>query len=224
LLSGGLEHAHSFATTSALLADCLASAGIESDVCSDVDAGLTELGAYDLLTVNGLWWTMAQERFAPLRTEHAFRLGRSSRTAVTRHLAAGRGVLSVHTACICFDDWPEWGAIVGARWDWGRSYHPPPGDVRVTVAADSHPIVAGVDGFGLVDELYCALDVADDIVTLATARPEAGGTREPVMWILRTGGGRVACDTLGHDERAYASAPHRMLLARAGAWAAGGAR
>jgi hypothetical protein len=29
-----------------------------------------------------------------------------SRQALQRHLRAGKGVLTLHTAAICFDDWP----------------------------------------------------------------------------------------------------------------------
>ena len=64
-------------------------------------------------------------------TATAFSLSAAGRTAIDEWHAAGRPILALHTGVICFDDWPGWGELLGGRWDWNRSSHPPLGRVGV---------------------------------------------------------------------------------------------
>ncbi len=224
ILSGGIFHP--FETTSALVAEILAGAGIDSEVVP-VDAGLRRLGAgerFDLLTFNCLSWSMTQhDKYAPYRDEYAREIGSAERAGITAHLAAGRGMLGLHTAAICFDDWPDWGDLLGARWVWGGSGHPPPGPLRVT-PEPGHALTEGLGAFAVEDELYGGMELTGDVRVLARATADDSAAdaphdsaAQPVLTV-RAPAGRVVYDALGHDERSFAVPERRQMLQRAGRW------
>jgi type 1 glutamine amidotransferase len=135
-------------------------------------------------------------------------------------------VLAVHAAPICFDDWPEWGDIVGAHWVWGTSDHPPLGLASVTVHTGAHEIVDGVGDFEVVDEVYSHLDVRPDVKPLATSHHD--GADHPLLWARQYAppsgegpGARVVYDALGHDERSFDHPVHRAIIRRAARWLRG---
>lgn len=219
ILSGGVGHP--FAATSAQVARLLASVDIEADVTDDLVAGALALrdDPVDLLVVNALRWRMQAERYAHLRDKWAFTLPDEAREAILVHVGGGRGLLALHTAAICFDDWSDWGRLIGGAWNWERSSHPPLDEVTVTVATDRHPIVAGVRDFDVVDEVYGFLDREPDVVDLAHS--PHGGRDHPLLWVRRVEGARVVYDALGHDERSFDHPTHRRIVRRAALWAVG---
>lgn len=227
VLSGGL--AHDFPATTARLAELLDHAGLEVDVhtgTAGVDSAFTALPGAALLVVNALRWTMTgpatPQRYRGLAATEGASPGVAAREALAAHLAAGGGVLAMHSASICFDDWPAWGAALGGAWEWGRSQHPPLGPpVAVSVAAE-HPLVAGLADFSLVDEVYCDLRRAPDVTGLLTARPPGCTEAQPLLWAREHGGGRVVYDALGHHVPSYDVPEHREVLARAVRWTTGG--
>jgi type 1 glutamine amidotransferase len=153
----------------------------------------------------------------------------AARAALAAHLRAGGGLLGVHTASICFDDWPEWGEALGGRWIWGHSGHPPLGPpVTVRVAA-VHPLVDGVGDFTIVDEVYGDLERSADVTGLLTAaqpgepgEPGESGAAQPLLWAREHEGGRVVYDALGHHPASYEVPQHREILRRAIRWTAFG--
>ncbi|HVW32093.1 MAG TPA: ThuA domain-containing protein [Acidimicrobiia bacterium] len=219
ILTGGPGH-HPYAVTSERLAEILAGEGIASTVTEDIESGLGKLaaGAFDLLTVNALRWRMDAPKYAAERPQWAFSLSPAGRAAIVDHVARGGAVLAVHTATICFDDWPEWGDIVGARWVWGESAHPDLGPVRVAVRPDAHEIVSRASDFQTVDEIYSRMWLAPDVRALATGHWE--GADHPLLWARTVGpaGARSVYDALGHDERSYDQPVHREILRRAARW------
>jgi uncharacterized protein len=217
ILTGGPYHP--FAETSRLLADLFELDGVKSVIIDDVEHGLAEAPGYDLLTLNMLRWRMLGERFDEDRREWAMALSARGRDAVRAHLAAGRGILALHTASICFDDWPEWRDIIGARWDWPRSSHPPPRESSIRVATGAHPIVADATDFEVIDEIYSYLDYSDVTPLMTCARR---GEDQPLLWARSVGGGRVAYDALGHDARSITQPTHALIIRRAALWATGG--
>lgn len=216
ILSGGVGH--DFAATSAQVAHLLGEVGMTSVVDDDVEAALADLAAspVDLLVVNTLRWRMEAERYTNLRDDWAFSLSSRGREAIEDHLGAGRPLLALHTAPICFDDWPRWGEIVGAAWNWEHSFHPPLDEVEITVATDQHAITAGVHDFRIIDEVYGFMDVADDV------EPLAWGTHSnhehPLLWAREVGSARVVYDALGHDERSFDQASHQDIIRHASKW------
>jgi hypothetical protein len=208
---------HPFERTSALLSGFLDDLGIASTVTDDVEGGLAALDAYDLLTWNALRWRMIGDMFDADRETWGMSLSNAGRDALAAHLARGGGILALHTAAVCFDDWPGWGDIVGAHWNWERSSHPEPRPTKIAVSAVAHPIVAGLGDFEVTDELYSFLDYRPDVVPLVTASRH--GADQPLLWAREVGGGRVVYDALGHDERSLGHPTHRTILRRAALWA-----
>jgi uncharacterized protein len=218
VLSGGpAGSSHDFPATTARLSGLLEDAGARVEVHRDVDDAFAALPGAALLVVNALLWTMREpERYRG--GPEAVSPSEESRAALAAHLDAGGGLLAMHTAVICFDDWPGWADAVGARWVWGRSHHPPlgpPVDVRVD---HPHPVTDGVGGFRLVDEVYSDVDMAPDVVPLLTAQGQ------PMLWAREHGGGRVVYDALGHHPPSYDVPEHREILRRAIGWIVEGRR
>ncbi|GIH91806.1 ThuA domain-containing protein [Planobispora siamensis] len=209
ILSGGMYH--DFSATSAALAETLAEVGVESDVTEDIVGGLADAPEYQLITINALRWRMRQERFADHRALWRFELPAQARTALLDHLERGGGLLCMHSASICFDDWQGWPRVLGACWDWSKSHHPPLGWASVRVHG-GHPVVDGLRDFDLVDEVYSDLTVLSDVHPLASAMGQ------PLVWARPVRRGRVVYDALGHDTRSYDSPAHRTLLQRAALW------
>lgn len=222
VVSGGV--AHDFPATSAELVRVLTEAGLPATIEQDVESVLTGLattGAQPpLVVLDLLRWTMQVERYAHLRDEWSISLSAGARDGLLQHVHSGGGLLAMHGASICFDDWPGWRDLLGGVWRWDRSSHPPlDGPVPVTVATDRHPIVAGVDDFEIVDEVYGFLDRTDDVVGLMSS--PHGGTEHPLLWAREVGDGRVVYDALGHHVPSYAVPEHRRIARRAARWAAG---
>jgi uncharacterized protein len=221
ILTGG--HTHPFATSAPALAALLAEHGIDSAVEFDPEAAIARVtqARPALLTVYALRWTMRQgDKYAPHRARWGFSLSSHARAAVEGHAARGGGILALHTAIICFDDWPVWKDILGGRWEWGRSSHPPYGPVEARPDTGEHPLLSGLPAFGLDDEAYGNLDMGHGVRPLMHVRA-AGGDWQPALWTHGFGTGRVVVDTLGHDAGAFAHPVHRRIVARAALWASG---
>lgn len=226
LLSGG--PAHDFPVTAALLAELLAEVGVETTVVESPAAALDALRdpttgpdpGFELFTVLGLHWRMDQERYADRRAEHAFALSDADAAVLRDFVAAGRGLLALHAAVICFDAHPVWRELCGAAWDWERSSHPPVGDVTVAVtpAGRRHEITGDVGDFVVEDEVYAKLDVVADLDPLLVT--DLAGLPAPLLWARRVGSGRVVTDVLGHGPESLQSPGHRTVLQRAARWAA----
>jgi len=214
VLSGGIFH--DFPATSAFLAELLCGQGMEAEVTEDIEGGLARLEEFDLLVVNALRWRMAGEKYDPYRERWAYSPSEAAREAIVRHLSAGRGLLAMHTAVISFDDWPEWGDLLGAQWRWGRSGHPPLSRVTVHVRTSAHPLVEGVGDFQVEDEVYGFLDRRPGLEPLMTS--EHGGEAHPLLWARESLGARVVVDALGHSVESLSVPEHRTVVERAMRW------
>jgi len=215
VLSGGIFH--DFAATSGCLAEMLHRQGLQAEVTEDLEEGLARLPGFDLLVVNALLWRMAGgDKYVPYRERWAYSPSEAAREAIRDHLLRGRGLLAVHTAVICFDDWEEWGDLLGASWRWGRSGHPPPGPVRIRVRTGAHRLVEGIGDFELEDELYGFLDQRPGLDPLMTG--EHGGETHPLLWARESLGARVVVDTLGHSVESLSVPEHRSILEGALRW------
>lgn len=222
IVSGGV--AHNFPASSAALADVLAEVGFSVTIQTDVEAVLTGLPEADpapLIVLNLLRWTMQVDRYAAFRDEWSISLSDSGRSALWEHVQSGGGLLGMHGASICFDDWPEWRELLGGVWRWDVSSHPPlePDPVTVTVTTAAHPIVAGIGTFRIVDEVYGFLDRTDDVHGLLFSAH--GGVDHPLLWARTVGRGRVVYDALGHHVPSYAVPEHRAIVGRAALWSSG---
>nr|WP_246497486.1 ThuA domain-containing protein [Sphaerisporangium rubeum] len=211
ILSGGV--AHDFPATSAALAEVMAEAGVESTVTEDIEGALREPPDIELITVNALRCCM-DGGWSATQGGSAFRLPPVARATLLGHIERGGGVLAMHSAPMCFDDWPYWRHMVGAAWCWGKSHHAPVGPAEIHLHGDD-PIISGLTGFTLTDEVYT------DLATIPGIRPLASSQGQPLFWTRQFPRGRLVYDALGHDSRSYESPVHREMLRRATAWLTG---
>ena len=222
IITGGIFHP--FEASSAALADALSAAAIESEITLDMDGGLRELSrdAVDMVTINALRWSMTTgEKYAPYRDEWAYRISPEARDGLCGFVRDGGALLGMHTASICFDDWPGWQQLLGGQWVWGESHHPPLGPVTANPTTARHPVTAGIDTFTVNDEIYHGLALETDIEPLLEA--DAGDGPQPLLWARTFGRGRVVYDALGHDAAAMSQPMHRRLLQQAATWLLGSA-
>src|SRR5688572_4897347 len=124
IIAGGVHHPMDASVPS--LKARLADIGVESDAVEDVEEGCRMLasGRYDLLTFSAIRFRMAAPQYEQYRARWALEFSEAGREAIRGHLRRGGALFAVHTATIAFDDWPEWGEILGGRWVWGQSGHP----------------------------------------------------------------------------------------------------
>ena len=225
MLTGGSPHAHDFDSIGAALDELLRARGhvVERADHPDTAARRLDRGAVDALVIDGLWWNMLDDAYEPWRS-HAYATPSSTRASIAGFVAGGGGLVALHTTSICFDDWAQWGAIVGGSWQWGVSSHPPLGSVSAAVVGD-HPVVAGLPGtFELVDEVYGDLALEPGIETLVVARRHPDDADQPVVWTHRYGAGRVVGDGFGHDVDSIVDPVHARLIAQSVGWVVGADR
>ncbi len=228
VLTGGPDHAHDFSALGAALTWVIAGGGHEIvDVLDHPDVAAERLGSddVDVLAINALRWRMLDDRYAPWRDRWGYHTPEATRRAISDFVAAGGGLFGNHTASICFDDWPEWGDVLGGAWSWGHSSHPPPASVTVVVGERSgnrHPVTASLPSeFFVEDEVYGDLELRPGIDPLAHARRTADDELQPIAWAHRFGEGRVVYDGLGHDARSLNQQDHVRLIRGAVDWVAG---
>ena len=216
ILSGG--PAHDYPATSRMLAEILGEAQTACEVTERFDA-LEDGSArgLDLLVLNCARWTCSQT--PDWREQWAFHLSEEARRGIVGHLAAGRGILALHCATICFDDWPLWREILGAWWDWGHSGHAPYQEHPMRITEPRSPITEGLDDFDVMDELYTRPRTRDSLEPLMVAEWE--GQDHPMLWTRRWGAGRICYLAPGHGVETFANLRYRALLQRCALWAAG---
>jgi len=209
ILSGGGPYAdpwHPFGATSSRLAAIAGSLGHDVEVAEELEERLVDLGDVDVVVVNAAAGPVTAAHDAALAGMRAF-------------LARGGGVLAIHVGASTLIDMPEWEQVTGMRWIEGVSMHPPLGTAHVLVHPERHAIAAPLQDFDLVDERYCHLRLAPDVVPFVSHDHE--GTDQPLAWARRYGDARVVTDTLGHGAESYDSPEHRELLRRSLQWIAG---
>lgn len=215
ILSGGV--AHDYATTTPMLVDILAEGGLAVETTDRLaDLARPDLSAFDALILNCVRWSTEWEP----GPDGPYRLGERERTTVMGFLARGKGLMALHAACICFDDWPEYREILGGYWEWNVSGHGPyqPG-WEMTIVEGAHPVTQGVTDFVIHDELYHTLTLTRPVQVLMTALWD--GHPHPMAWVTDYHGARVHFDALGHGPETFQSEPFRRLLRHGARWVAG---
>ncbi len=142
----------------------------------------------------------------------------------------GKGFVGAHTATTAFFSWPEFGDLIGGRFDnhpWGIT------DAKVIVEDPAFP---GMDalktGMVVKDEHYEMSEFSRDKVrVLARIDPSSVDLNNPnvhrkdgdfpIAWARTYGKGRVFCSTLGHATE-YWDQPHiQQMYFGAMKWALG---
>ncbi len=229
LASGGPTYAHDHTATAAALVEVLEGTGHlivgVTDHPDELPSAI-ERTSPDVIVSHMLWWRMLADRYDDLRPTWAYESSALVRESLRRFVVDGGALVALHTTTICFDDWPEWGDLLGARWVWDQSFHPPLGPVSVRLVSSDQcgsagEVIAGMSDYDTVDEVYMQLDIHGDVVPLAFARiaGDLGAPEHPVLWCRSVGRGSVAQFGLGHDAHALTHPTTAELVRRCVAWA-----
>ena len=151
----------------------------------------------------------------------------AQRSTIVERLRQGTlAVLAIHSAADACYGWPEYGQIVGARFDG----HPWTRTMDLEVVDPEHPATAHLGAtWRWHDEVYQFRDLRPDAEVLlrvpagqldATApgarRPAFG---YPIAWCVREGAGRVFTTALGHFPAAWESPAYLRHLHGGLTWA-----
>jgi type 1 glutamine amidotransferase len=135
----------------------------------------------------------------------------AQRDAIARGVRSGStGFLPLHSASDACYGWPDYGRLVGARFDG----HPWTQELGVEIVDPTHPATRHLGaGWRTTDEVYLFRELRPDAHILLRARvadldPEAPGARVPAIglplaWCHREGQGRVFYTALGHFPALY---------------------
>jgi type 1 glutamine amidotransferase len=115
----------------------------------------------------------------------------------------GKGLVAAHTALTAFDSWPEFGELLGGRYD-GHPWHET-GTV-INEAKDSPITKHFPQTFSINDEFYQVKNFSPDarvLLRLDTAKmpphAELRNKSFPLVWTKNYGKGRVMYSSFGHD-------------------------
>ena len=176
--------------------------------------------------------TCSLDRLHEARALALFTIGETpwstdQRAAIVDNVRAGRlAVCSIHSATDSCYDWPEYGSLVGARFDG----HPWTQTFTAEVCDRAHPACAHLgDGWQWHDEVYQFRDLRADAQVLLRVRDgdldmTAAGARAPsfgypLAWCFSEGSGRVFSTSLGHFPSAWESPAYLRHVAGGLAWA-----
>jgi type 1 glutamine amidotransferase len=148
------------------------------------------------------------------------------REALVASWRAGQlGVLGVHSATDACHTWPEYGSVIGARFDG----HPWTQDFAIDVVDPTHPATAHLDHtWPWHDEIYLFRDLrpdarvllalADGQVDLSTPGGRVPECGFPLAWCHEEGTGRTFYTALGHFPGAWETPAYLRHLAGGLAW------
>ncbi len=168
-----------------------------------------DLKDYDVLVLNFGFWT------EPDPSEKA-------KAGLLDYVRNGGNVVALHFACSSFQDWKEYGSLLGRVWVKGVGGHGPYGEFEVNINDTDHPVTKGLKDFKIEDELYAKLSGDESITVLATADSDWSGKTEPIVFAKAYGEGRVLHNLLGHGLDSKRNPDYQRLLCRSVEWAATG--
>jgi type 1 glutamine amidotransferase len=156
-----------------------------------------QLDAADVFIAAGLNWTgMGAEGEGmdwSFDQPHGYRRPTESQQEAFRtYVASGKPVLGFHGGIGCYDDWPEFGRLLGCRWDWKVTNHGPVGTQVLEIIAPDHPIASGIHELSYTveeEEVYVNLQIAQDSPYEVICQATIGGARFPILFAGE--GGRI---------------------------------
>jgi type 1 glutamine amidotransferase len=174
---------------------------------------------------------LSPQRLESARVLALFTIGETPFTDAQRQIAlsswraGGLGLLGVHSATDACHSWPEYGDLIGARFDghpWTQSF-------TIDVVDQDHPATAHLgsqwrwhDEIYLFDQLRpdaeVLLRVADDQVDLSVPGGRVPACGFPLAWCHREEAGRTFYSALGHFPGAWETPDYLRHLAGGLAW------
>ena len=197
IVTGGIFHP--FEETSNSLSNILSEMDYVSEITLDVEKGFSNLDNYDLLTMNFLRWRMLNhEKYIPYLDEWQFSLSKQGQKHLKNYLKNGGSIIAFHTSSICFDDWPDYKKIIGGKWVWDKTYHPPQGIVEISPISD-HKISENINNFEINDEIYHHLELEDSSEPFLKGLTKETNEEHIIGWTYQFEKGKVVYNALGHD-------------------------
>ena len=145
-----------------------------------------------------------------------------AKAGLLNYVKSGGNVVALHFACSSFQDWEEYGVLLGRAWKKDVGGHGPYGEFAVNIKDTEHPITKGLEDFKTEDELYAKLSGDEEIEVLASAYSDWSTKVEPIVFVKRYGQGRVVHNVLGHGLDSKQNTSYQKLLCRGVEWAATG--
>jgi type 1 glutamine amidotransferase len=150
------------------------------------------------------------------------------RAAIVGAVREGQAVCAIHSATDSCHTWPDYGALVGARFDG----HPWTQTFMVDVVDTAHPACAHLGTeWSWHDEVYQFRNLRPDAQVLLRVRDgeldftAPGATQPefgyPLAWCFREGEGRVFSTSLGHFPWAWETPVYLRHLSGGLGWALG---
>lgn len=144
-------------------------------------------------------------------------------------LQKGVGVVTMHHALACWQDWPDFAnKIVGGKFylkdteENGvvrkTSGYKHGVDFTVHIEDPNHPITKGLKDFAIHDETYCRYSVSPKVHVITTT--DEPTCEKAIGWTLGCGPARTCYLINGHDAKAYENPNYLKLVSNAIRWAA----
>ena len=219
IFTGGIFHP--FDETSKTLSKIINSFGYESEITIDIETGIKNINEFDLITFNALRWRMLNhEKYIPYIDEWQFSLSNESRNLLEDFIKKGGKMLAFHTSSICFDDWDGWSKLLGGKWDWDRSYHPPIENVEVS-PLKNHSLGKNIKNFQTNDEVYHNLYLEPDSKPFLKAKTNETNEEHIVGWTYNYENGKVVYNALGHDSNSLLKPEMVNIIKKSVKWVSG---
>lgn len=166
-------------------------------------SALEHLEEADLFIAAGLYWTGSPKVTwtdpVPYVTPNE-----QQRAGLRNHVLRGKPVMGFHGGIASFDDWPEFGQLLGFAWHWNITTHGPYQEYLISPTGSNHPVAANLTEFQTQDENYYNLQIQLGAVYTTHLKMNCGSTQQPMLMTLDKhplGGGKAAYLGLGHDQR-----------------------
>ena len=219
ILTGGIFHP--FDETSKTLEEILNALGYESEITLDIEEGIKNIHNFDLVTFNALRWRMLNhEKYIPYLDEWQFSLSSNAKKTLDRYIKTGGSMIAFHTSSICFDDWDGWSKLLGGKWVWDKSFHPPLGKVEVN-PVDGHFLVKHLKKFYLNDEVYHNLHLEPESRPFLLAKTQDSSEEHIVGWTYSYQQGKVVYNALGHDSNSLLKTEMIDIIKKSVEWVSG---
>ncbi len=137
--------------------------------------------------------------------------------AVKKFVEGGKSLIGIHNASDTFTDNPDFISLLGGRF----RHHPAQLDIKVEITDAEHPIVKGIKGFTVHDELYLFNDFHPERVhLLAQTRSynDDDNGPVPICWTREQGKGKVFYLSLGHNPSVIADPKWQDLFMNGVKW------
>lgn len=219
IISGGIFHP--FEDTSNSLSKIMSKLDYQSEITMDIEEAFRNLEDYDLLTLNALRWRMLNhEKYLPYIDEWQFSLSEEGQKNLYNYMMSGGLLIAFHTSSICFDNWRDYSKILGGKWVWDQTFHPPYGPVEISPILD-HEISNKLKPFYLNDEIYHNLELEPSSKPFLIGKTKETDEEHIIAWTYEIGKGKVVYNSLGHDSESLESDEFSEIIRRSIHWIEG---